>query len=450
MLQTAATIGHHFDFDLLLAASGRSDEEAVTALETLLAAGILREVPSPPLVPPERTGPAPAIIQPPALDPRRAPARSDSPRYNFAHDKFRQYVYEEMSQVRRRLLHRRLATVLIQSQGGPAAAIIATHLHLAGDQHQAATYYQQAGDDARSVYANREALGHYQAAISLRHPDLSVLHEASGDLNMLLGEYVAALESFEQAMARTESELDRGRLAYKCGLLYQRKGDWNASETQFALASGLSGRSDPFATGTPWTGSGQAVSRVLSPGYRLPTTPRWSPTGADILIAWAYSCQRQGRADEATRKAEQALALAEEGSDPAALATVHNVLGILHRQIGRSQSAWDHLQQSWRQAQISERPGLQIAALNNMALSAAAADDSDRALQYAQSALDLASTIGDRHLEAALHSNLADLLHRRGEEEPARAHLRRSATIYAEIGRSGEDWQPEIWKLTEW
>jgi hypothetical protein len=58
--------------------------------------------------------------------------------------------------------------------------------------------------------------------------------------------------------------------------------------------------------------------------------------------------------------------------------------------------------------------------------------------------------LGDRHREAALLNNLADLYHIAGDETAARSHVRHSVTILAEIGTDMAEWQPEIWKLTEW
>ena len=88
------------------------------------------------------------------------------------------------------------------------------------------------------------------------------------------------------------------------------------------------------------------------------------------------------------------------------------------------------------------------AALNNLA-SALRSTDLDRAQQLAQRALELCASVGDRHREAAMHSNLADLLRAAGRTAEAERHLRLSAAIFAVIGEPDE-LQPEIWMLTEW
>ena len=71
------------------------------------------------------------------------------------------------------------------------------------------------------------------------------------------------------------------------------------------------------------------------------------------------------------------------------------------------------------------------------------------AQERAEAALALCVALGDRHREAALHNNLADLLHAAGRREESMTHLKRAVEIFAEVGEEGE-LQPEIWKLVEW
>jgi hypothetical protein len=60
----------------------------------------------------------------------------------------------------------------------------------------------------------------------------------------------------------------------------------------------------------------------------------------------------------------------------------------------------------------------------------------------------LCTEFGDRHREAALRNNLADLLHATGRSEEAMDELKRAVVILAEIG--AERPRPEVWKLARW
>jgi hypothetical protein len=58
-----------------------------------------------------------------------------------------------------------------------------------------------AGEPAREVFANAEALSHLRAALALGHPDRAGLLTEIGDLLAVMGNYAAALLSLETAAA---------------------------------------------------------------------------------------------------------------------------------------------------------------------------------------------------------------------------------------------------------
>jgi tetratricopeptide (TPR) repeat protein len=91
-----------------------------------------------------------------------------------------------------------------------------------------------------------------------------------------------------------------------------------------------------------------------------------------------------------------------------------------------------------------------MAALNNLALTYRANGKPDQALSLTGTALELSQQLGDRHREAALHNNLADLYHDLGQTEQAMAHLKQAVTIFAEIGAESETLQPALWMLVAW
>ena len=94
--------------------------------------------------------------------------------------------------------------------------------------------------------------------------------------------------------------------------------------------------------------------------------------------------------------------------------------------------------------------GSRVAALNNLALVYRDAGDIDQAIAHNQAALELCRQQGDRHREAALLNNHADLLHASGREEEAMDYLRNAVVIFADIGVEAGSMKPEIWKLVEW
>jgi tetratricopeptide (TPR) repeat protein len=391
LLNTAAVIGRSFDFDTVREASGRSEEEAVAALEELTGQGLVEEV--------KGTG-------------ERAVA------YDFGHEKLRALVYEETSLARRRLLHRRVAEALARRarrrrETGALAGQIAHHYLLAGRDAEAADYFRIAGEHSRALYANAEALSHFRAALALGHPDAAGLREAVGDMQTLLGEYGEALASYEAAAALGGGD-HLGNIERKLGNVYQRLGEWELAESHFDAALEDTGPAGDLAH-----------------------------LHADLSLV----AHRKGQSDLALERAHRALELA--ASDERALAQAHNVLGVLASASGDLDGARHHLEQSLALAEALGDPAARIAALNNLALAYANGGELEQALKSAEAALALCVALGDRHREAALHNNLADLLHAAGRQEESMTHLKRAVEIFAEVGEEGE-LQPEIWKLVEW
>ena len=90
------------------------------------------------------------------------------------------------------------------------------------------------------------------------------------------------------------------------------------------------------------------------------------------------------------------------------------------------------------------------AALNNLALAYAEDDQLEQAIRLSREALQSCIRLGDRHREAALHNNLADLYHAAGRKEDSMRELKEAVVIFAEIGVEAGSMKSEIWPLTEW
>jgi len=386
LLSAAAVLGRSFDFEILDLVSGRSETETIGGVEELAAHGLLVET-----------------------------MQAGAPQYDFTHEKLRALVYDETSLARRRLLHRRAADALIQRGRANLDALagnIAQHYHAGGDETRAAEFYTRAGDYARSVFANRDAVENYAAALALGFPHVALLHTAIGDAQTLLGEYDAALASYETSAAFDARDADANKAH-----IYLRRGEWERAARH--LQNALDATKDA------------AVQATLY---------------ADLALAQHHAHQDA----LALKHARRALQLAKRAQNDHALAQANNILGVLARARGDWDAARQHLEASRALAEKRNDVGAHAAALNNLALVYHAENDDARALEVAQRALELVTREGDRHRQAAMHNHLADLYHALGRADDSMAHLKRAVAIYAEIGGPSGAWQPEIWKLEEW
>ena len=389
LLEAAAVIGRSFGFDTVRSASGRSDEEALDALEALVARGLVRE----------GAGPEPV--------------------YDFTHDKLRELMYDEVGPARRRLLHRRVAESLARgARGDERAALIAQHLRLGGELEAAAAQHLRAGEHAVTLLAHADALEHFETALASDSAPSAKLPERIGDLRTLLGDYGGALASYESAAAEAPAS-DLAALEQKLGAVHARRGEWERADTRFAVALEAAPAEDPALR-------------------------------ARILADRSLALHQSGRAAAAAAPAREAVELAEGTGDRRAQAQAHNLLGVLARAGGDLELARVELERSLGLAEELDDAEAKTAALNNLALVAQEAGELDRALALTDQALELCVAVGDRHREAALENNLADLHHAAGRQEESMAHLKRAVAIFSEVGADEATRLPEIWKLVSW
>jgi tetratricopeptide (TPR) repeat protein len=406
LLSTAAVIGRSFDPEILREASGRNETETLETLEELVAQGFIRE---------HSTDESASHLE---------PGETGAFFYDFSHEKLREIVYEDTSLARRRILHRRVADALVnQGRTGPKsdnlASQIAHHYRSAGLAEQAAEYYKLAGEYARSLFANTEAISLFIDSLELGHPSAGQINESVGDLLTLQGEYSTALASYETAAASYNPQ-GAARIAQKLGNVHDRRGEWDQAESCFQGAlEELEKRGDPAQL-------------------------------ARLYADWSLTVYNRGQPGRSQELVGQALQLAIKAGDAYAQAQAYNILGILARSAGDFEQARVQLEQSLVYAERLGDAYIRSAALNNLALAYADQSDLEHAIDLAKSALEISTRLGDRHREAALHNNLADFYYAAGGHEQAMASLKKAVVIFAEIGLEAGSLSPEIWKLREW
>lgn len=234
------------------------------------------------------------------------------------------------------------------------------------------------------------------------------VHETVGDLYTLHGDYVKAVASYEAAVAEAAGPA-RAAFEHKLANVHHRRGDWEQAERHYRAA----------------------LRGAESDAER-----------ARVSADWSLAAHRRGRRPQAARLAHEALSLAQRAKDDHALAQAHNIIGILTED--RS-----HLERALEMAGRIGDTSMRVAAMNNLALAHRRSNELPQAIALTEAALAACRTTGDRHREAALFNNLADLLNAAGRKEEAMRHLKRAVTIFAEVNEAGA-MEPEVWKLVEW
>jgi adenylate cyclase len=389
-LQTAAILGSEFESSLLAAIDEAAGDAA--SLEMLCDNEWLV---------PART----------AGTPGSQTASQPAPRYRFGSTMAHEVVYQNLLMRRRTELHQRAGTILENLRGANPSRLedldaLCHHFSRGEDQARGARYLAAAGDWARGIYANEDALRYYARALAILSnsgtPDvqgIAGIREHMGDLLGPIGRRDEAHVQFDAVLTWARAAPDSVREARA-----QRK-----------------------IAGLHWeAGVRDRSFDCLRDGLRL-LECRIEAVGTDIDadIELAHVCHEMGRlsfrsgdSQGADVWARRALVQAEHAAlrgkdDPAmsraaALAISHslNTIGAALARLGRSAEAVEKIERSVVVAQSS---GLLQAACRSYANLGVLYStlDPGRAVETCQMGLDAAKKIGDLGFQSRLYANLA-------------------------------------------
>ena len=339
LVQLAATIGRAFSFEVLDEASALGEEALVHALDELWQRRIVRE--------------------------------QGAESYDFSHDRIRDVAYLEVSPVRRRALHRRVAQaleLLHRSDLDGVSARVAAHYEHAGQTERAIAFYRRAAVVARQVYANEEAIRLYSRALDLlKHlPDNRERDKQELDLQLALSSPLNAARGYTSP--DLEATLDRGlllgeELQEDDKVIQSLWGLWTVHFVRASLPrsrelaeqmSALAQRSTTLlaeshhALGGSLTSLGELslakdhLERVLAHCESRDQHSRTTILGSDLCVfshSWmSHNLWLVGSVDQAAEHSRRAILLANELDHPYSLALA-NAYASIQAQLRRDPEA---------------------------------------------------------------------------------------------------------------
>jgi len=143
------------------------------------------------------------------------PDRSLATRYRFSHALYQNFLYSDLVNKRRVLLHHQAGELLAKYYGNRAGKIatqLAIHFERGRDFDKAIQYLIQAGDNATKLYSSAEAEDHYSRALSLieklpeeTHHEIAVdLYQKRGAVNMALSRFSQSVDDYAKALEYLE------------------------------------------------------------------------------------------------------------------------------------------------------------------------------------------------------------------------------------------------------
>lgn len=369
------------------------------------------------------------------------------PSYEFKHALIQEIAYDSLLFARRRELHHRVASYLEAAYAEelePLCGRLVHHYGQSGDGPKTLVYALKAGDKARELFANEEAIEYYRRALSVvdkgdvADPTAAVNANVSlADVRELMGNHDEAVQHYARAL---EASLGRRRSGSRRRPLGRRLKPYH-------LLAGVSSAAAPTRRGISDICRKIGVAYERRSDYDLAL--EWLHHGLQLLpprstgersracVAMASLLFRRGLYSDAAWWCRRGLRCARVAGEMGELAHAHSLLGAIQHDKGQTRRAVAH---QLRALSIYERLGHlagQAGTLNNLGMGYWSLGEWPEAAERYQESLRIASRIGDLNLVAIAHNNLGEVFLAQGELAKAKAEYRWTIDCQDRLGHVG-------------
>jgi tetratricopeptide (TPR) repeat protein len=338
--------------------------------------------------------------------------------YVFKHNLEREALLGLTPPASARRYHRAIAEWLSFRESADASEeyldMLARHREKAGAVALAATSFVQAGEVARSRYANTKAAELLAKGLQLLdqcdHADedlrLAALHHC-GDVLQALGRTDEAYRAFVEMLTRAwrlDLRSKGGAAHSRIGRLYRETGRLDEASRQLTAALALFGQA----------ADERGIASTLDDIGKL----QW--LRGDYALALEYTLR--------------SLAMRRKIGDQRSVALSLNNLGLIQHDSGNYQAAVDSFEQALHiRREIGDLVGVSIT-LNNLGSVAQDARDDSKALAFFEQAYEVARETGDRNRIAVILTNLGETHNRMGQSDKAIVLLKQAEDLADELG----------------
>jgi tetratricopeptide (TPR) repeat protein len=155
--------------------------------------------------------------------------------YMFKHAVTKDVIYSSLLLKHRKKLHRKIAQAIESLYGENAddyLEMLAFHYLHSDVMDKSITYLVKAGEKAKAIYANAEAIQYFQKALEViaehdgsRDQESRGAHQHLADLYDLIGNYPQAIHHYGQELNFVSTVLEKTESLRKIGMVWEKKGD---------------------------------------------------------------------------------------------------------------------------------------------------------------------------------------------------------------------------------
>ncbi len=397
LIRQAAVLGRTFKFDDLHAMSGLTEWEVLERLDVAMERQLIHEA-------------------------------FGETTLTFSHAEIQQVLYEDMTVLRRRMLHLQAGEALERRMRPDPESVVeqlAHHFRQAGRFEKAIIYSIEAARQADMIYASQSAMLWYKNVLEMisqldeeKANEFRMFRllafEALGEILIAQGQYDQALVYYEAAQSVVQSDKNSADQRHRLADLCQKTARVHKKRSE-------------FGTALQWIEKGLSYLNEANPTIEV----------AKLQLMGAEVYHRQGNNEVAIAWCQRGLASVAQSETREERQTVgraYYLLGEIYRGLGDVNRSAELCQQSVQAySQLNDLAGLSRAYIG---LANAYVDQAnwDKATEIFQTSLIMKQEIGDIVDQGRVANNLANIYVNRGDYVQASELYEHSLAIWRRIG----------------
>ncbi len=369
--------------------------------------------------------------------------------YTFRHPLFQEVTYHSLLKSERQIYHKIIAETIeskFQESIEGSAGLLAHHFYECKEFAKATDYSLKAGDEASSLFANDEAIKHYELATNIAEENnkkAEALEKLADVLFLKTGGMSDALNLYEKAKELQKDKLINARLNGKIGkVLVQtgqidrgidvmRKAIKDIEDANSIILSQIAYQlSDTLLESKSDSKQAEEMAEL---GIKIARNNNDQESELAGLRMKGQILWRQDRVDDALKILSDCEPRYAQLKNPQAQASFYLLLGAVYRAAGNLNKAIEFCQKA---SEISQNIGNQrflALTYNNLGIYYELRGDIKTATEHYTKSMELRARIGDKRGEAIGYFNLGTLKSRIGEKNSAIELYQLSQKIAQEI-----------------
>ena len=373
--------------------------------------------------------------------------------YMFKNAVTKDVIYSSLLLKQRKELHRKVAEaieILYREGKDEYLEMLAYHYLHSDAIDKSISYLLKAGEKARSIYANNEAIEYFRKVLDLADRDKGSwedfkkeAHNQSANLYDLVGDYPNAVHHYLEGMKFLSSPLEKSESLRKIGMIYEKKGDLAESLKFYEEAMDLIVDSEhPLEVGRICMNIGWVHNRsgdyhkAMDFCERALSVFRKMKNDYETALALnnlAVIHEFHGQWDQAEKCNKESIQLIRKTGDQRKLASFYISLGLLSWKKGSLKKAKNYFKKSFMLTeQIGNTFGLANASLN-LGKVYVSEGNLSKAFSFMEKSLDMFERIGTKSKLCQNYIALAEAYLKKKDLKKAKEYCNKGIKIALEV-----------------